>query len=321
MTPPTLPRNEILRGDALTVTKTLPPDSIDCIVTSPPYFRLRNYRVDGQLGLEPHVDLWVEELRALARALHWVLKPTGTLWLNLGDSYSTHPREGAARKSLLGAPERLMLRLLDDGWTIRNKIVWAKTNPMPTSVRDRLSSTYEIVYLLTKQSDYSFDLDAIREPHRSAPRRSHHPRSPSKYASGSVSLGPNANGDDGLRALRARGLVGHPLGKNPGDVWQIATAHYKGAHFATFPEQLVRRMIQASCPPSGLVLDPFMGSGTTAIAAEALGRDWLGIELNPDYITLAEQRIRKARRTRERAPPGAAYRPQSATQPKGGDHE
>lgn len=145
----TLPTNRILLGDALTVTKTLPAESVDCIVTSPPYFRLR-YGVDNQLGLEPHVDQWVGELRDLARELHRALKPSGTFWLRLGDSYSTHPREGAPRKSLLGAPERLLLALVEDAWTIRNKIVWAKTNPMPTSVRDRLSTTHEFVYLLTK---------------------------------------------------------------------------------------------------------------------------------------------------------------------------
>lgn len=136
-----LPQNHILEGDAAAVLQTLPAESIDCIVTSPPYFRLRNYQVDGQLGLESHVDQYVDELRAVVRALHRVLKPSGTFWLNLGDSYSTHPREGAGRKSLLAAPERLLLALLEDGWTVHNKVVWAKTNPMPTSVRDRLGTT------------------------------------------------------------------------------------------------------------------------------------------------------------------------------------
>lgn len=297
-----LPTNRIIEGDVFTVTKTLPTDSVDCIITSPPYFRLRNYQVDGQLGLEPHVDQWVAELRGLARELHRVLKPSGTFWLNLGDSYSTHPREGAPRKSLLGAPERLLLALVEDGWTIRNKIIWAKTNPMPTSVRDRLSTTHEFVYLLTKQPRYYFDLNAIREPHRSRPPNRYDPARPSKYATGTPALGPNSDGDNGLRALKARGLVGHPLGKNPGDVWHLATAHYKEAHFATFPETLVRRMLRASCPPGGLVLDPFMGAGTTAVVAEAEGRDWLGIELNPAFIRQAEARLTTARRARKQPP-------------------
>lgn len=298
----TLPTGRIIEGDALTVLRTLPSESVDCIITSPPYFRLRNYGVDGQLGLEPHVDDWVQELRAVARALHRVLKPTGTFWLNLADSYSTHPREGAPRKSLLGAPERLLLGLIEDGWTIRNKVVWAKTNPMPTSVRDRLSTTHEYVYLLTKNPTYYFNLDAIREPHCSRPPTRHDSTRPSKYAAGSSALGPNSDGDNGLRALKAKGMVGHPLGKNPGDVWRLATAHYKDAHFATFPESLIRRMIRAGCPPGGIVLDPFMGAGTTAIVAEGEGRDWLGIELNPEFIQQAEARLTAARRAREQQP-------------------
>lgn len=301
-----LATGRIIEGDALTVLQTLPSDSVDCIITSPPYFRLRNYGVDGQLGREAHVGQWVEELRAVAAALHRVLKPTGTFWLNLGDSYSTHPREGAPRKSLLGAPERLLLGLIEDGWTIRNKVVWAKTNPMPTSVRDRLSTTHEYVYLLTNSPTYYFALDEIREPHRSRPPNRQRKRDdatrPSKYASGSLALGPNSDGDNGLHALKARGMVGHRLGKNPGDVWHLATAHYRDAHFATFPQALVRRMVRAGCPPGGIVLDPFLGAGTTAVVAEDEGRDWLGIELNPDFIQQAEARLTAARWAREEQP-------------------
>lgn len=298
------PRNTILHGDALTTLRTLPDDAIDCVITSPPYFRLRNYGVDGQLGLEPHVEDWVNELCDVSHEVKRVLTPTGTFWLNLGDSYSTHHREGAPRKSLLGAPERLLLALVADGWIIRNKIVWAKTNPMPTSVRDRLATTHEVIYVLARHPRYYFDLNAIREPHRSRPPN--RPKTtrqgsarPGKYATGSPALGPNSDGDNGLHTLKARGLVGHPKGKNPGDVWHLATAHYKGAHFATFPEALARRMIRAGCPPGGTVLDPFMGAGTTAIAAEAEGRNWLGIELNPNFIRQAEQRIADAREHRQ----------------------
>lgn len=298
------PRRRILGGDALDRLTALPDNSIDCVITSPPYFRLRNYQVDGQLGLEDTVDTWVTELRAVTRALHRVLRPTGTFWLNLGDSYGTHPREGAPRKSLVGAPERLLLALLEDGWIVRNKIVWAKTNPMPTSVKDRLSTTHEFVYLLTKSPTYYFKLDEIRQPHRSRPpyrTDRKHPVGPSKYGAGSAALGPNSDGDNGLRSLKARGMVGHRLGKNPGDVWSVATAHYKGAHFATFPEALIRRMVRVGCPPGGLVLDPFMGAGTTAIVAEAEGRDWLGIELNPDFIRQAAARLAAARRNTKTA--------------------
>lgn len=339
-----LPRRQILLGDALDRLRGLPSGSVDCVVTSPPYFRLRDYGVSGQLGLEPHVAAWVEALGAVLAEAQRVLVPTGTLWLNLGDSYSTGPADGAARKSLLAAPERLLLSLLQGGWILRNKIVWAKTNPIPSSVGDRLSTTYEVIYLLTRSSQYYFDLDAIREAHRSTRRPAGRPndgrqRPPARRPPGRPAwLGPNSDGDSGLTTLRDLGLAGHPLGKNPGDVWSFSTSRYGGAHFATYPVQIVERMLRAGCPEArcvgcrqpwrrrvrrlgqtvtrlalaptcgcdderepGLVLDPFMGSGSTAIAAEALGRDWLGIELNPDYIELAIGRIDAARTTKDKA--------------------
>ncbi|GAA2393557.1 DNA-methyltransferase [Gordonia cholesterolivorans] len=143
-----LPRNQILVGDALDRVRELPDASVDCVVTSPPYFRLRNYDHDNQLGLEAHVDEWVSGLRALLTEVRRVLVPTGTIWLNLGDSYSTKPAEGAGRKSLLLGPERLALQLIKDGWLVRNKIVWAKTNTIPTSVADRLATKHEFIYVL-----------------------------------------------------------------------------------------------------------------------------------------------------------------------------
>lgn len=328
------PRNQILAGDALQRLNELPDGWVDQIVTSPPYFRLRDYSTPGQLGLEDTVEDYVATLRACVAAMRRVLTATGTLWLNLGDSYSLHPSQGAARKSLLGVPERVVLALIEDGWTVRNKIVWAKANPIPTSVTDRLSTTHEVVYVLASSSRYYFDLDAIRQPHRTpAPQHTRPTRAghPSKR---SVTgwLGPNGDSDDGLAALKARGMVGHPLGKNPGDVWRISPSHFRGAHFATYPEALVRPMIHAGCPhlrcsrcrapythtlvrtgttatreperptcrcnsppEPGLVLDPFLGSGTTGVVAAALGRDWLGIELKPEYIRLAEARIAEAR--------------------------
>ncbi|MGL4299653.1 MAG: DNA-methyltransferase [Candidatus Neomicrothrix subdominans] len=335
------PRNEILVGDALTRLRELPNASVDCVVTSPPYFRLRNYGVNGQLGLEGHVNGWVDGLREVLAECGRVLVPTGTLWLNLGDSYSTHPREGAGRKSLVMGPERLALALIGDGWIIRNKIVWAKTNTIPTSVRDRLATKHEVIYLLTRSPRYYFDLDTIREPHVSRPPK--HPAGRGsrrrKGAAGPPGrtdstrpawLGPNSDSDLGLAALHAAGIVGHPLGKNPGDVWQLAVSRYRGAHFATYPEPLIERILQAGCPrmrcskcrkpwtrvlvrsgqeatrkpprptctcdaqaEPGLVLDPFLGSGTTAVVARKLGIDWLGIELNPEYVALAKERIKQ----------------------------
>ena len=336
-------RNQIVVGDALMHLRTLPDASIDCVVTSPPYFRLRDYDADGQLGLEPSVNDWVEHLAAISEQVHRVLVPTGTFWLNLGDTYATHPSQGAARKSLLMAPERLALRLQQDGWIIRNKIVWAKPNPVPTSVTDRLNCTYEVIYVLARAPHYFFDLDAIRQPLRTA--ASTQTRSPTMTATQRESWrGPNGMAVTGLHALKAEGRAGHPLGKNPGDVWTIAPGGYRGAHHAIFPLTLAERMIAAGCPEvrctscrspwrrsviralggtatraslaptcdcqadtePGIVLDPFMGSGTTAIAAETLGRDWFGIELNPQFAATAERRITDTRTSRPAPPERAA---------------
>lgn len=302
------------------------------MVTSPPYHRLRDYQHPGQLGLEPDVEQWVEALRGVLRELHRVLVPTGTVWLNLGDSYSTGTGSTSG-KSLNFGPERLALALARDGWIVRNKIIWAKRNPLPNPARDRLSCTWEVIYLLVKERSYFFDLDAIRIPHTSA-------RPQAKKTSGwSVpeAWRVSSSSHSGLDLLSATGRVGHPLGKNPGDIWTLPTASYRGAHHAVFPLALVERPIEAGCPERrcrtcrqpwrrqtirtlghlavrgelkptcdcraqwepGVVLDPFIGSGTTAIAAEQHGRNWLGIELNPVFARLASKRIETARETSE----------------------
>lgn len=330
-----LPSNQMLIGDVRRVLPTLPDASIDTVITSPPYFRLRNYESDGQIGIEGNVDGWVTELRRVLTNIDRVLKPTGSLWLNLGDTYSHHDRDGGPPKSLLLGPERLALAMLQDGWTIRSKVIWAKNNPMPTSVRDRLSCTWEVFYLAVRSRAYYFDLDAIRIPHRSklagpsagAKRRAAEAVSPPTWA------GPLAGNNRGLDGLKSRGLVGHPLGKNPGDVWQTPTSNYRGEHHAGFPADLIRRPLLATCPERvctfcgapwervrartighlavlgelratcncgaawrpGVVLDPFMGAGTVAVVAEAHQRDWIGIELNPDFARMTEERLRAAR--------------------------
>lgn len=327
-----LPRNVVLVGDAAAQLRRLPSASIDCVITSPPYFALRNYGMPGQLGLEVSVSQWVDNLLDVMDEIARVLKPTGTVWLNLGDSYSRREAHGAPPKGLVLAPERLLLKLADHGWIVRNKVVWAKSNPMPMSASDRLTCSWEPLYLLSRSPHYYFDLDAIREPHRtvrpaSSTRRPRRTR-PAAWA------GPLAGTQGGLDVLHARGLAGHPLGKNPGDVWTLATASGRAGHHACFPEALVRRPILAGCPErvcpacglawqrqqvgraigrlavlgalgptcacgagyrAGVVLDPFMGSGTVGVVAEALGRDWLGIELNPDFAAHAEQRIARQR--------------------------
>ena len=337
----TVPRDQLLVGDVRTLLPTIPDQAVDCVITSPPYYRLRNYDTPGQIGLEPSVDSWADELRVVLREVARVLKPTGSLWLNLGDSYSRDERFGALPKSLLLGPERLALAMVEDGWIIRSKIIWSKTNAMPTSVRDRLACTWEVFYLAVRSRAYFFDLDAIRIPHRSrlarpseaARRRARIERRAPEWA------GPLAGSNNGLDKLKARGLVGHPLGKNPGDVWTVPTSNFRGEHHAGFPLELIRTPLLAGCPERvcvecgapwertrartigqiamtgelravcacgagvrpGLVLDPFMGAGTVAVAAEDHGRDWLGIEISPAFARLARERINGERTKRAAA--------------------
>jgi len=240
-------RNQILIGDVRDRLTEIPDASVDCIITSPPYYQLRDYGVSHQLGLEASVGDWVDELRLILNGLARVLKPTGSLWLNLGDTYSRHLRYGSAPKGLLLAPERLLLGLADDGWIVRNKIIWAKTNPMPHAVKDRLTNSYDVVYFLVRSPHYFFDLDAIRLPHRSSTTRRNGRAYPPAEAS-APGWRQRGGGNLGLAAQKARGVVGHWLGKNPGDVWQIASANFPGQHFATFPPALVERPLLATCP-------------------------------------------------------------------------
>lgn len=329
----TLPHNTILTGDARDVLAGLLPESVDCCVTSPPYANaLRDYGVAGQLGRESTVTEYVENLMAVLRQVRRLLKDSGALWLNLGDSFSKHVSQGVPRGSLLLIPQRVALALSADGWIVRNVCVWAKPNAMPQSAVDRLSPTYETIIFATKSRSYFFDLDAVRIPPRSADRARPQERERSRRYQG---------GNTGLGKLKAAGRVGHVNGKNPGDVWMIPTATDRLGHQATFPEPLVERPILATCPeaicvqcdrawtrptrirsrrtsaglrhtrqvgelhrcdcfaPSrtGVVLDPFMGTGTTAVVAERLRRDWLGIELNPTFTKLAEDRLSSLRRT------------------------
>jgi DNA modification methylase len=336
------PRNVVLVGDSARRLADLPEANVDCVVTSPPYFNLRDYGKPGQIGLEAHVDGWVDALLPVMRGVARVLKPSGVLWLNLGDSYSRHDGYGAAPKSLLLAPERLLLALSNDGWIVRNRVAWVKPNSLPSSVQDRLTCSWEVIYMLTRSPRYHFDLDAIRIPHRTTlrgkSRRGLVGYPPATAAPPSWG-GPLAASHLGLDRLKAGGMVGHPLGKNPGDAWTIPVSNFRGEHFATFPEALVERPILATCPERtckacgkpwrrernrqalgalrpacrckkgsrpGLVLDPFFGSGTVALVAERHGRDWLGIELNPAFARIAHQRIQDARtrRTSAARPPG-----------------
>ncbi|WP_117210596.1 DNA-methyltransferase [Allorhizocola rhizosphaerae] len=336
-----LPIGQILIGDARTRLKELPPQSIDCCITSPPYYQLRDYGQKEQLGLESTVDAWAANLAGVCEDIARVLKPTGALFLNVGDQYSSHIGQGAAFKSLLLGPQRVALELAKRGWVIRNQIIWAKKNPLPSSVSDRFTSSYEVMLFCVRSRFYHFDLDAVREPHVTPPQ----PKRPKSLGyqylpKHAVPEGGLIDLNRGLGALKARGLVGHPLGGNPRDVWHLATAAYHGAHFATFPIALVEKPLLATCPEKvctacgtpwkrrsadrtrkpavlgvlvprcecpadaepGVVLDPFLGAGTTALAAEMHGRRWIGVELNPVYAELANQRL-------------AEWREQKASQP------
>ncbi|MFT3663044.1 MAG: site-specific DNA-methyltransferase [Gordonia sp. (in: high G+C Gram-positive bacteria)] len=324
-----VPRRVIRHGDALDELRRLPGGVVDQIVTSPPYYRLRDYDVDGQIGAESSIEGWVADMLAIADEATRVLVPTGTYWLNVGDTFATAKKDGAPRKSLLLGPERLALAMVDRGWILRSKVVWHKPNPTPSSVRDRLTSSWEYIYIFARAPRYYFDLDSIRQPLKqpaSTPRKS-----PVDLRGHESWRGSHSSPADGLARMHQRGISGHPLGKNPGDLWTLAASRGHGDHHATFPLRLASRMVVTGCPERrcarcraphvrpverlgetatrlaltptcecrvasepGLVCDPFMGSGTTAVAAKTLGRDWYGIELNPDFADAARHRVATA---------------------------
>jgi|SRR5450755_467660 DNA modification methylase len=326
------PTAQLHVGDARDVLATMPDESADCIVTSPPYWGKRDYGVAGQYGHEPGPAAYVETLRAVFREARRVLADRGTCWLNLGDSYSAgggaatglhaylgnsltgHRAPGMATKNLLGLPWRVALALQDDGWILRNAIVWHKPNAMPESVRDRMNCRHELIFLLVKQPSYWFDLDPIRIPH-AAPRPEtsggqaaaggtgdrRPPRAPVGGRRPGGTSRPPKYGPHTRQVVAARRYgndrrhAAHPLGRNPGDVWSIPTRPYRGPHFAAFPIDIPLRCIAAGCPPGGMVLDPFCGTGTTGLAAMALGRRFTGIDLNPAMTAAADDRHAGAR--------------------------
>jgi site-specific DNA-methyltransferase (cytosine-N4-specific) len=305
-------------GDARTVLAGMPAQSADCIVTSPPYWSKRDYGVAGQYGHEDTPQAYVDTMRDTFTEARRVLADDGTCWLNLGDSYSvsgggatglhaylgphitTHRVTRLPAKNLLGLPWRVAFALQNDGWILRNAIVWHKPNAMPESVRDRLSCRHELIFLFVKQPAYSFDLDPIREPHTESTRRAvreRRTRPPGKPGT-CTRLPKYGPGTPEVTAARrygdARHSRGHPNGRNPGDVWSIPTRPYKGPHFAAYPIDLPRRCIAAGCKPGGTVLDPFAGSGTTGLAAIQLGRRFTGIDLSADFARLASGRLAQA---------------------------
>ena len=316
-------KDMIFCGDAVEQLKTLPDDSIDMCLTSPPYFSLRNYDVAGQIGQEETPDEYIDRLLSVFAEVHRVLKPEGTLWLNIGDAYAgsgqgagtknpsakqksnrgmSHMQvegfksklltvQDCKRKDMIGIPWKLAFALRDAGWILRQDIIWYKPNVMPEPVKDRCTKSYEHVFLLAKSAKYYFDSSAIREPCSEASLADF------KRRKTLTNKGGGQDSYEGVRPdlCRSRADYYAKDGKrNARDVWQINTKPYKGAHFATFPEELARRCVAAGCPEDGIVLDPFMGAGTTAVAAKGQGKHYVGIDLNPNYVALAEERIQNA---------------------------
>lgn len=289
-------------GDCLETMRQMPDGLAQTCVTSPPYFGLRDYGHAGQIGLEETPAKFVAKLVEVFREVRRVLRDDGTLWLNLGDSYANdtkwggstsgkhaqaiHGNSGIGRrrtntglksKDLMGIPWRVAFALQDDGWYLRQDIIWHKPNPMPESVQDRCTKAHEYIFLLSKAPSYYCDMGAIKEPAegRAAEERA------DLQAAGCSSV-----------QLTGRGGFGGDF-RNKRSVWTVATTPYKGAHFATFPTELIEPCILAGAPAGGVVLDPFFGSGTTGQVAQDLGRAFIACELNPDYAPLQAERLRQ----------------------------
>lgn len=276
-------RNEIYCGDAELTLASFQSESIDLIVSSPPYFQQRNYLATDQIGQEATPEDYVARLVRVMSEARRVLRPTGSLWLVLGDKYD--------QKRLLGIPWRVALALQDDGWYLRSDIIWHKPNAMPSAVKDRPTIDHEYVFFLTKGTHYHYDADAIREPHVTFTEKSRMKGGRRHFfqRNGTPEAGKN-HGNPNLHQGRWDQAF-HPAGRNKRTVWSIPLSKFRGAHFAVFPESLVETCILAACPPQGVVLDPFLGSGTTAVVAKRLGRAFVGIDCNPDYCEMARKRL------------------------------
>lgn len=331
--------NRIYNMDALEGLKTLPAQSVNCCVTSPPYYGLRDYGVAGQMGLEDTPEKYVSKMVEVFEEVRRVLKDDGRLWVNIGDSYAANRGSGASGigdkqktnaganlgklicpqgykpKDLFGVPWMLAFALRSRGWYLRSDIIWAKPNCMPESVTDRPTRSHEYIFLLSKSSKYYYDHEAIKEPALydvdgtgTASRKARQKENNKSVPDGIRAAGfKNAGLMNGKHSEKQ---IGHsrrhdgfndwcknqdepPGMRNKRDVWTVSPAQFPEAHFATFPEDLIVPCIKAGCPEGGVVLDPFMGAATTALVARKLNRNYRGFELNPDYITIAENRLKK----------------------------
>ena len=298
-------------GDCLESLRAMPAESVQTCVTSPPYFGLRDYGVDGQIGLEATPDAFVARLVDVFREVRRVLRDDGTLWLNLGDSYnagrdgghaggakqaSLTRHNGIARsganvvslkpKDLIGIPWRVAFALQADGWYLRQDIIWHKPNPMPESVTDRCTKAHEYVFLLSKSARYYFDSEAIKEPVQSSKGNG------KSFRGGGSYTGGNSFANSAAKDRATHGNAPNETGlRNRRSVWTVSTAPFKGAHFATFPPDLIEPCVLAGSPVGGVVLDPFGGSGTTAGVAIKHGRRAVLCELNPEYAAMIPARI------------------------------
>lgn len=333
--------NHIYNEDCLAGLKMLPDNCIDCCVTSPPYWGLRDYGVEGQLGLERTPGEYVAKMVDIFSEVRRVLKSEGTLWLNIGDSYVSgyHSRTdeieekhttirsrangGVKRqinkktgelklKDLVGIPWMVAFALRSEGWYLRQDIIWSKTSPMPESVTDRCTKSHEYIFLMSKTKKYYYDQEAIKTPLKDSSvkrlgkevgNQKGRERVSGKTNGNmkAVKFGGNKADGYGTRIHSGKKWLPKSYDKegdltgggkaNRRSVWTVATQPFKGAHFATFPPKLIVDCIKAGCPENGIVLDPFMGAGTTALVARKLNRNYVGFELNPEYIEMAHKRL------------------------------
>jgi DNA modification methylase len=305
--------DKIICGDSLKILKTIPSESIDCVITSPPYWALRDYGVSGQIGLESSIDEYLEKMIAVFDEVKRVLKPSGTCFINFGDTYANKTKGGhrnklqgnmfdsltkratfdklklelsVTPKSLCMVPSRFALRMIEQGWILRNEIIWHKPNAMPQSIKDRFTVDFEKVFFFVKSRHYYFkqQFEALKNPERMKRRLLNptvkHKQNDSYWFERSFAKQENGR----LKTLE--------LGRNKRCVWTIGTTNFSGNHFAVFPPKLIETPILAGCRENGIVLDPFIGSGTTAIVARKLKRNFIGIELNPEYVKIALKRIK-----------------------------
>jgi DNA modification methylase len=317
--------NKIYTGDNRTILKTFEDKSVNCIVTSPPYYGLRDYGNEAQIGLEETPEAYISTMVDVFTECKRVLKDNGTLWLNIGDSYaantgyqveqsirggndfvnagqnngkSVKPPKGLKPKDLIGIPWLLAFALRSSGWYLRQDIIWHKPNPMPESVTDRCTKAHEYIFLLSKSAKYYYDAEAIKQESLNPDddlRRMMQQKEDNKSNPDNLKNGLRIKNEKSQIFGSRSGHSGnhfYDTGKaNKRSVWTITTKPFSEAHFATFPEDLIVDCIKAGCPENGIILDPFMGAGTTALVASKLNRNFIGIELNPEYVKIAEKRL------------------------------